>query len=248
MERLRARGCWKSNVAQGCAQKENMMQKPLIAAAVLIAAGAVPTQAAPAAAAPAVRVRGTVQSVTPSLLTVKSATGATIRVRLAPKVPVVGIVPSSRAQIKDNSFLGIASVTLPNGTQQAREVVVFPEAARGTGEGSYPWDLPGTAAGHSKMTNGTVKRGKPSGSRMTNGTVKRGSAGDALTLEFKNGAGTGTQRLLLPPNIPIVTLVPGQPSLLKPGAHVFVIAKRGANGALSADRVMVGKNGLVPPM
>ena len=225
------------------------MQKQLIAAAVLMAAGAVPTLAAPTApATTAVRVRGTVQSATPSLLTVKSATGATIRVRLAPKVPVLGVVPSSRAQIKDNSFLGIASVTLPNGTQQAREVVVFPEAARGTGEGSYPWDLPGAAGGRSKMTNGTVKRSKPTGSRMTNGTVKRGSSSDTLTLEFKNGTGTGTQRLTLPPNIPIVTLVPGQPGLLTPGAHVFVIAKRGANGALSADRVMVGKNGLVPPM
>lgn len=219
----------------------------LIAAAVLIAAGVVPTFAAPAMPA-AVRVRGTVQSATPSLLTVKTKSGTLLRVKLAPKVPVLGVVPSSRAQIKDNSFLGIASVTLPNGTQQAREVVVFPEAGRGTGEGSYPWDLPGTAAGHSKMTNGTVKRSKPTGSRMTNGTVKHGSTGDALTLEFKNGTGTGTQRLTLPPNIPIVTFVPGQPGLLKPGAHVFVIAKRAANGALSADRVMVGKNGLVPPM
>lgn len=222
------------------------MQKLFMAAA--LAALAPAGLAAPAAPAPAVRVRGTVQSVTPSLLTVQSATGGAIRVHLSPKVPVVGIVPSSRAQIKDNSFLGIASVTLPNGTQQAREVVVFPEAARGTGEGSYPWDLPGTAAGHSKMTNGTVRRSKPSASRMTNGTVKRGSTGDALTLEFKNGTGTGTQRLFLPPNIPIVTFVPGQPGLLKPGAHVFVIAKRGAGGALSADRVLVGKNGLVPPM
>lgn len=215
------------------------MQKPLIAVAVLIAAGAVPTLAAPTApTTTAVRVRGTVQSATASLLTVKSKSGTILRVRLAPKVPVLGVVPSSRAQIKDNSFLGIASVTLPNGTQQAREVVVFPEAGRGTGEGSYPWDLPGAAAG----------RSKPTGSRMTNGTVKRGSTGDALTLEFKNSTGTGTQRLTLPPNIPIVTFVPGQPGLLKPGAHVFVIAKRAANGALSADRVMVGKDGLVPPM
>ncbi len=224
------------------------MQKQLIAAAVLIAAGAVPTFAAPAMPA-AVRVRGTVQSATPSLLTIKSKSGTLLRVRLAPKVPVLGVVPSSRAQIKDNSFLGIASVTLPNGTQQAREVVVFPEAARGTGEGSYPWDLPGAAGGRSRMTNGTVKRGKPSsGSRMTNGTVKRGSTGEALTLEYKNGTGTGAQRLTVPLNIPIVTFVPGQPSLLKPGAHVFVVAQRAANGTLSADRVMVGKNGLVPPM
>ena len=87
------------------------MQKQLLAAAVLIAAGAALAQAAPAASAPtAVRVRGTIQSATPSLLTVKSKSGTLVRVRLAPKVPVLGVVPSSRAQSK-NSFSGIASVT-----------------------------------------------------------------------------------------------------------------------------------------
>jgi hypothetical protein len=95
---------------------------------------------------------------------VATSTG-TVRVRLAPSTPVATLVQSDRAQITDGSFLGITSVTEPDGSQRAVEVHVFPEAMRGTGEGSYGWDWPG-AQGGSKMTNGTA-------SKMTNGTVSR---------------------------------------------------------------------------
>ena len=216
----------------------------------------------PAVAAPpppnAVRVRGTVQSLTPKLLIVSSSSGP-VKIQLAGPPQVVSVVPSSRTQIKPGAFLGIASVAEPNGTQRAAEVVVFPEAARGTGEGSYAWDLPAAAKGHSKMTNGTVSQsmshavshmtnGTVSHSRMTNGTVSHAAGGSALTLSYKSGSGTGSQTLTLPPNIPVVTFAPGQASQLTPGAHVIVMATRQPNGTLKANQVLVGKNGLTPPM
>ena len=220
--------------------------------------GALAAVSTAAVAAPppanAVRVRGTIQSITPKLLTVSSATGP-IKVLLAGPPTVVSVIPSSRAQIKPGAFLGIASVAGANGTQRAAEVVVFPEAARGTGEGSYAWDLPAGAHGHSKMTNGTVSQsvsqmtnGTVSHSRMTNGTVKPSAGGSAITLQYKNSAGTGSQTMTLPANIPVVTFAPGTPSQLVPGAHVVVMAMRGPNGALKAQQVLVGKNGLTPPM
>lgn len=222
------------------------------------ALAAVSTAAVVAAPPPAnaVRVRGTIQSITPKVLTVASASGP-IKVLLAGSPTVVSVIPSSRAQIKPGAFLGIASVAGANGTQRAAEVVVFPEAARGTGEGSYAWDLPAGAHGHSKMTNGTVSpsvshsqmtNGTMSHSRMTNGTVKPSAGGSAITLQYKNGAGMGSQTMTLPANVPVVTFAPGQASQLVPGAHVVVMAMRGANGALTAQRVLVGKNGLTPPM
>ena len=196
--------------------------------------------------ASAVRVRGTVQSMTAKVLLVSSASGP-VRVLLAGPPSVISVVPSSRAQIRPGAFLGIASVAGTNGVQRAAEVVVFPEAARGTGEGSYDWDLPVAAKGRSKMTNGTVSQSVPH-SRMTNGTVKQSAGGSAVTLQYKNGAGMGSQAITLPPNIPVVTFAPGRASQLVPGAHVVVMATRGANGALTAGRVLVGKNGLTPPM
>ena len=56
------------------------------------------------------------------------------------------------ADIKPGTYVGIATRTGANGELQAIEVLVFPEAMRGAGEGHYAWDLePG-----SMMTNGTV--------------------------------------------------------------------------------------------
>lgn len=216
---------------------------------VLLAVSGCAVQAAPPPAGVA-HVRGTVQSLKGQMLTVTTATGP-VRVLLARPFSVVSVVPSDWAHIKNGSFLGIASIPGPNGAQQAREVVVFPESGRGTGEGSYAWDLAGGS--HSKMTNGTVSASKMTNgaathSRMTNGTASKGAGGATLTLQYKSGTGIGTQTLLLPPNIPVVTFGPGQPALLKPGAHVFVAGVRLPNGSYQANRVLVGKDGLVPPM
>lgn len=243
------------------------MKSPLFTLAVLTASvlAASATLADPPAPG-TVHVRGTIQTLKGGVLTVKSDAGP-VRVQFAAKTPVVSVIPSDRAHVKEGSFLGIASVPGHGGARQAREVVVFPEAARGAGEGNYDWDLPGAgaskmtngAAGHSKMTNGTVSHSKmtngtarmtngtAAGSRMTNGTVK-GAGGAELTLEFKDGSGKGTQKLTLPAGIPFVTFEPGQMSQLTPGAHIVVFGHRGADGVVAAERVLVGKNGLVPPM
>jgi hypothetical protein len=52
----------------------------------------------------------------------------------------------------------------------------------------------------------------------------------------------------VPPGTPIVTLVPGDSSLLKAGNHVILSASHGTDGSLMASRITVGKDGLVPPM
>lgn len=210
---------------------------PFLAAGALAVGGPV-AQAAPAAA---IHVRGTVVSVQGHALTVRAAGGPVVRIQLAAQTPVVSVIPSDRAHIKDGAFLGIASQPQANGSSRAMEVVVFPEAARGTGEGSYAWDLPGSGA-RSQMTNGTASR-----SLMTNGTA-HGTGGAGLTLQYKSDGGTWSQNITLPADIPVVTFVPGKLSQLTPGAHVFIAGRRLPDGVIAADRVLVGKNGLVPPM
>ena len=106
-----------------------------------LAIGGAAVQAAPSAA---IHVRGSIASVQGKVLTVTTATGP-VRVKLAAKTPVVSVIPSDRAHIKDGSFLGIASRPQADGSQKAMEVVVFPEAARGAGEGSYAWTCPAPA-------------------------------------------------------------------------------------------------------
>jgi hypothetical protein len=216
------------------------------------------------------RVRGTVQSLNGQVLTVTTP-GGPVRVQLAPSTPVATVVPSDRAHITDGSFLGIGSVTEPDGSLRAAEITVFPESKRGTGEGSYPWSGPavsgggnmtnGTAssmnmtngtASASTMTNGTASASTmtngTASSTMTNGTASAKAGGSSLTLTYKDGASRGAQTIAIPPGIPVVALEPGAQADLRPGVHVLVLASRGAGGALTAARVLAGKNGLVPPM
>jgi hypothetical protein len=186
-------------------------------------------------------IRGTVQSLDGHVLTVSTSTGLT-RVLLAPSTPVTTVVQSDRGHITDGSFLGIVSVTQPDGSRRAVEVTVIPEEMRGTGEGSYAWDFPSVDGG-SKMTNGTV-----ASSRMTNGTVTAQADGSSLTVQYKDGASTGSQTITIPPDIPVVAIEPGHSVDVQPGVHVFVVAHRASEGVLTADQVVAGRNGVVPPM
>ena len=195
------------------------------------------------------RISGTVQSVTGQSLTVSTENGS-VSVPMSSATSVVRVVAADRSQITDSSFLGIGSEKQPDGSLRAVEITVFPESMRGSGEGNYAWNHPDVRGG-GQMTNGSagsmrMTNGSVSNSRMTNGTVTEAGNG-SITLSYKDSTSQGTQAITIPPDVPIVGLEPGQQTDLTPGAHVVVFATRAAGGALSAARVLVGKNGLVPP-
>jgi hypothetical protein len=179
-------------------------------------------------AAEIVRVRGQVVSLNGATLTVKSRTGEDVSVQLADKWAVGGIVKASMADIKPGVFIGTAAVPQPGTSLRALEVVVFPDSMRGTGEGSYAWDL----KPQSSMTNANITNAVDS------------VDGRTVTLAFKGG----TKSVVIGAETPIVTFGPADQSDIKPGANVFVAAQKQADGSLSATRVAVGKDGLVPPM
>lgn len=172
------------------------------------------------------RVRGTVESISGDKLVVKSVSGTDTTVTLAPDWSVTAVVPSEMSAIKPGTFIG-AAATGPDDKLVAREVLVFPPALKGSGEGHYPWDL---GAG-STMTNATVD------AEVTQAN------GQELTLSYKGGQ----SKMMVPPDVPVVTFGPGDRSMVTPGAKVFIPAKA-ANGTLTASRVLVGKDGLTPPM
>jgi len=178
---------------------------------------------------PTQRIRGDIVALDGLNLQVKSRTGEAFAVKLADNYGVTAVVKVDVAAIKVGSFVGAASMPQPDGTQNALEVLVFPEAMRGSNEGHYPWDLqPG-----SMMTNATVAD-----------AVVVGKAGYKMTLKYKEGE----KKLMVAPDTPIVTFEPGDKTMLVPGAHIIVTAAKQADGTLTAARVAVGKNGLVPPM
>ena len=181
-----------------------------------------------AAQAPAQRIRGDVIALDGLNLQVKSRSGETLSVKLAEAYTVTAVVKIGVERIVPGAFVGAASMPQPDGTQRAIEVLLFPEARRGSGEGHYPWDLqPG-----SMMTNATVAE------------VVAIEQGRRMTLKYKEGEKT----VVIPPEAPIVTFEPGERAMLVPGAHIIVTAARQPDGTLTAAGVAVGKDGLVPPM
>jgi hypothetical protein len=178
---------------------------------------------------PPPRVRGTLEQVNGNTLAVKTKAGAESDVHLKDGAPIVACTKGSMADIQDNSFVGITATAQPDGTIKAVEVHVFAEALRGTGEGHYPWDL----MPNSTMTNAAVTQ-----------QVKK-VEGNTLSLKYKDGEKT----IVVPADAPIVNLLPGDKADLKAGAKVFVPRwQKAADGSWEAGVIVVGRDGVTPPM
>ena len=202
-----------------------MDRRLFLATALLVGAG---VATAIAQTAPPTRVRGTISGLAGNVLTVTSRTGEKLEVTLNDPLTVVTVKKAELSSIGPNTYVGIATRTGADGKLTAIEVLVFPEAMRGAGEGHYGWDLePG-----SMMTNGTVK-----------GVVTASSAHE-LSVGYKDGDKT----ISVPPGVPVVTFAPAERADLKPGAKVFFSATKNAEGRLASGRVTVEKDGVAPPM
>ncbi|MFL6827313.1 MAG: hypothetical protein ACJ8E2_12715 [Bradyrhizobium sp.] len=178
---------------------------------------------------PSVRIRGTIEAIDGSLLTVKSRDGTEMKVRMTDNVAVVGVANIAMSEIKPGSYIGVSGMPEPDGTQKAIAVHIFPEAQRGVAEGFRPWDL----RPNSTMTNATVAE-----------TVAS-TDGQNILVKYKDGE----KKVVVPPGTPIVTFVPGEKSELKPGAKIIIFgATKKDDGTLEANRVNVGRDGITPPM
>ena len=193
------------------------------------------TMQTPEVAEKPVRLRGTLVQVDATHLTMKERGGEVVRLKRVAQMPVAEVYPITLVDIKPGSYIGTAALPQADGTQKALEVVVFPEAARGTAEGHFPWDL----MPQSTMTNATVE-----GVSAAPATVP---GGQLLVLRYKGGE----QKVLVPANVPVVSFKPAEggdvDTLLVPGAQVLVTAQV-KDGEPTALRVNAGRNGFKPPM
>ncbi len=205
---------------------------PLVTMIGLAAARAQAPVQTPVQAPEPTRLRGTITAVAGPVLTIQPAAGAPLTLRLAPDAKVTVTERASLADIKPGSYVGIANVG-GDGHQDALEVHIFPEAARGSGEGQRGWDLGHGNGGASRMTNGSV------------GTKVEAVDGQTLTVTYKGGQSAIQVR----PNTPVVRFVPGTAADLKVGNGVFVRdARPGPDGSLTTAGVTVGRGGVNPPM
>lgn len=178
--------------------------------------------------APPVRVRGTIEAADAKTLTVKARDGSSVAIMLPEKVRLSTVVKKSLDDVKTGDFIGSAALKGADGKLHALEVLIFPEAMRGTGEGHYPWD----SAPDSSMTNATV------------GEVMAAPSGKTLKVTYKGGE----QDIVVGSDTPIVTFAPADPGMLQAGKAVFVVATKGADGTMTARAVVVESDGVKPPM
>jgi hypothetical protein len=205
--------------------RRSTFKRPLIALAMVAASSLSAIAQQPPSPS---RVRGTIEGIDGDVVDVKSRSGDDVKLHMTSSMRVVGIVKISLADIKVGSFIGATTVPGPDGSQNAVEVHVFPEAMRGTGEGSRPYDL----RPNSTMTNATVAESVA------------GNDGHTLVIKYKDGE----KKVVVSPETPVVTYVPADKSDLKEGAKIIAFVKKLPDGSFETDRISVGRDGLTPPM
>ena len=175
------------------------------------------------------RIRGTIESIDGSTLSIKTREGTDVKVKMTDDLKVIGIAKTTLSEIKPGSYIGVSAMPQPDGSQKAFAIHIFPEAMRGAAEGHRPWDQ----RPNSTMTNATVAE--------TVASVD----GQVIEVKYKDGA----KKVVVPPDAAIVAFADGEKSEIKPGAKIIIFgAKKLDDGSLETNRIGVGRDGITPPM
>jgi hypothetical protein len=217
---------------------------PAICAAVVLAAP-VAAQNVP----PIAPVTGVIQSFDGKVLTIKVADGSSVAASLAANAPLTVRVKRTLADIKPGDFVASGGTRGADGKIHANEIRII-AVPTPSGEGQFPMSEPGQV-----MTNATVKQ------IMTDATVKQvGSAGGMPIIKLTfHGAGApgaanctghssdapggvgkgciGETEYDVPANVPVMAQLPGDASMLKPGAKASINLAKNPDGSTSAVRV-----------
>ncbi len=162
-----------------------------------------------AAAQSPTRVRGTISAFDGKTLTVDGKA----RIVVGEKTEIVFTQPMTLAEIRPGDFLALTSTKRADGSLSAYEVRRFPKPVS---PGHRPFD----GRDDQTMTNATV------------GAMVQSANGRELTMTYEGGA----QKIMVPENAAVSTLVPGHRAQLVPGAPVSLTMD--ADGV--AQRIQVG--------
>lgn len=162
------------------------------------------------------RIRGTVAGLDGNVLSVTDNGGKTVAIQLAEKTEIVFTQPIALAEIKPGDFLGVTSKRGADGRLTAYEVRRFPKPLN-------PGHRPFGGRKDQTMTNATVS------------TMVAATNGRELTLTYEGGS----QKIVVPADASISTLVPGDRSQFVAGAPVNLTARPGPDGTLVAQRIQV---------
>jgi len=175
------------------------------------------------------RIRGQIEKADGGTLSLKTRDGSMLDVKVADDARVAALVKASLADIKNDSFIGVAGMPRPDGSIEAFSVHIFLPAQRGVvADRHFNWDA------------------KP-GSTMTNAYVESSvteKEGQAVMVKFKEGE----KKIIVTPTTAITAVAPGNKDELKPGAQIIIMASdKQPDGSVLAKTLYVGRS-LTPAM
>ena len=213
--------------------KDIFMKHPLLRLVLvtLLSAHATPSTVWAQAAPPISGVIGKVKSFTGSSLDVQTPSGV-VHIHVKQPLTTYKQIPSNLSHVTSASYVGVPSTEQADGTEVAKQIIIFPPELSGAAEGSVLTDPPG-ATTHSRMTNGSVSRPAESHSRMTNGTVQKGS-GTTLVVHYQDGS----QTISIPPNVPVTEVAPEKVTFSK-GDLVYAATQKLPDGKLVTHKIFL---------
>jgi len=197
-----------------------------------LAAGALSLFLAASAAwaqSPPSRIRAQIEKVDGAMLLVKLRDGGMLKVKVADDARVGALEKASLADIKKDSFIGVAGMPQADGSVKAFSVHIFLPAQRGRVPDRHgPWD----ARAGSTMTNAYVQ------------SMVAAKDGDTLAVKYKGGE----KKIVVTKDTAIAAVAKGDRKEIKAGAQIIIMASaKQPDGSLLAKVLYVGR-GITPAM
>lgn len=173
------------------------------------------------------RIRGQIEKANGDMFALKTRDGTMLNVKLDEKVRVSALVKVSLADIKKDSFIGIAGIPEPDGSIKAYSIHMFLPAQRGVVPDRHgPWD----GRPNSTMTNAYVE------------DVVQSKDGETLMVKYKDGE----KKIIVTKDTVIAAAAPGNKDELKAGAQIIIFGwDKQPDGSVLAKTLYIGRAG--PP-
>jgi hypothetical protein len=170
------------------------------------------------------RIRGQIEKVDGDTYVLKTRDGDMLNMKLDDKVRVSALVKATLADIKPDSFIGVAGIPEADGSIKAYSVHLFLPAQRGVVPDRHgPWD----GRPNSTMTNAYVA------------DIVTAKDGGTLTVKYKDGE----KKVIVTPEIVIAAAAPGSKDELKAGTQVIIFGwDKQPDGSILAKVMYVGRD------
>ncbi len=191
----------------------------------LAAAAALPAVVQAQAPAGPQRLQGTVTAASDTSLTLNTANGPQT-VALLPNRTINVVAPTSVEQIQPGSYVATANRTQADGTGVSTEIRVYPP-----GSPAFNVNRAMDSSGQLIMTNGTVA------------TAVGSSSGRVITVNY----GNGTRQIRVPPEVQVMAINPGSPSLVKVGVKLSIATLTPPGATQAALQIITINKADLPP-